>query len=67
LKIDIEGAEAQVFGRPCDWLDKVDNLVIELHGEKCERIFRRAIEGRGFSVSTCEELAVCVRDGAVRH
>jgi FkbM family methyltransferase len=67
LKIDVEGAEAQVFSRPCEWLDKVDNLVIELHGEKCERIFLRAIEGAGFSVSQCEELTVCVRDGAVRH
>jgi FkbM family methyltransferase len=44
LKIDIEGAEASVFssnyGR---WIKRVDNLVIELHDDKCIAIFRRAV------------------------
>lgn len=62
LKIDVEGAEEFIFAGACDrWLGKVDNLVIELHGERCERIFHDAIAGQGFSVSRCDELTVCTR------
>jgi FkbM family methyltransferase len=36
LKMDIEGAEAVVFGENSDcWLKKVDNIVIELHDDSC--------------------------------
>jgi hypothetical protein len=65
LKMDIEGAERAVFGgRPgacAAWLDKVDNIVIELHGEDCETAFHRAIAGRGLEESCCDELTVCAR------
>jgi FkbM family methyltransferase len=62
LKIDIEGAEEVVFssGR-YEWLEKVDNIVIELHGDRCERLFHQAIAGRGFAVSRCDDLTVCKR------
>ena len=34
LKMDIEGAEAVVFSSNCeDWIDKTDNIVIELHDD----------------------------------
>ncbi len=61
LKVDIEGAERYAFSGNCDWLDRVDNLVIELHGADCEEIFLRAIAGRGFQLSHCDELLVCTR------
>jgi FkbM family methyltransferase len=62
LKVDVEGAEQVIFaGRPGAWLDLVDNLVIELHGAECERVFNRAIADRGFYVSRCDELTVCTR------
>src|ERR1700682_5029901 len=61
LKIDIEGAEKVVFDAPCPWLSRVDNLVIELHGAACEASFFKAIQGGGFSVSSCDELTVCTR------
>ncbi|MEI6299845.1 MAG: FkbM family methyltransferase [Betaproteobacteria bacterium] len=62
LKIDIEGGEAAVFSANYeDWIGKVDNLVIELHGTDCEAAFFRAIVGRGFDVSRCDELTVCKR------
>jgi len=62
LKIDVEGAEEIIFSADCaEWIDKVDNLVIELHGEHCERIFHEAIAGRGYSISHCGELTVCKR------
>ncbi len=66
LKIDIEGAEAVVFSSNYEsWIDCVDNLVIELHDDsefgECSRIFHRALEGRGFTVSRSGELTVCRR------
>jgi FkbM family methyltransferase len=61
LKIDIEGSERQVFSVDSSWLDRVDNLVIELHGRECEEAFMRAIAGRGFELSRCDELTVCRR------
>ena len=62
LKIDIEGSEAEVFSKNYEgWIDKVDNLVIELHGAHCCEVFSKAISGRGFRLSHCEELTVCTR------
>jgi FkbM family methyltransferase len=62
LKIDIEGAESVVFAsshRP--WLGKVDNLVIELHGERATRVFLEAIAQEPFATSKWGELFVCQR------
>ena len=61
LKIDIEGAEAELFSSSIEWLDLVDNIVIELHGQECHDIFSRAIRGQGFKLSTFGELTVCLR------
>jgi FkbM family methyltransferase len=61
LKIDIEGAELELFRRPPDWLTLVDNLVIELHGPECEAAFSAAARDIPFSVSRCGELTVCLR------
>lgn len=65
LKIDIEGAEREVFADNYDsWLSRVDNLVIELHGPECTDVFQRAIASQGFDVSECDELTVCLRAAA---
>jgi FkbM family methyltransferase len=66
LKIDIEGAEAVVFSKNYEsWIDQVDTLVIELHDDTmfgdCSSVFEKAIAGRGFTKSHCEELTVCKR------
>lgn len=62
LKVDVEGAECEVFGpESAAWIDRVDNIVIELHGDEPGRIFHEAIEGRSFDVSRCGELTVCKR------
>jgi hypothetical protein len=45
LKIDIEGAEREVFRDPSSWLRKVDALIIELHERMkpgCNRSFYNA-------------------------
>jgi FkbM family methyltransferase len=62
LKIDIEGAEKQIFKIEYDrWLPRVDNLCIELHGEEAELIFERAISSENFIKSHSGELVVCKR------
>jgi hypothetical protein len=62
LKMDIEGAERVVFQHGYErWIDRVDAIVIELHGSVAAEIFFRAIHGRGFIVSHCDELTVCRR------
>jgi FkbM family methyltransferase len=48
LKMDIEGAEKEVFENAGAWLDKVGVLIVELHdGEKvgCSRSFYNATNG----------------------
>lgn len=71
LKIDIEGAEGVVFSRGYEaWIDRVDALVIELHADSIfgdnDAVFHRAIAGRGFQVTRCGELTVCLRPGRTR-
>jgi FkbM family methyltransferase len=62
LKIDIEGSERDVFANnTAEWLPRVDNLVIELHGEDCARVFEAAVQNESFARSTCDELTVCRR------
>lgn len=64
LKIDIEKSELALFSTGYkDWLDRVDNLSIELHDDECASIFYDAIFDQGFSVSRCNELTVCRRSG----
>jgi FkbM family methyltransferase len=68
LKIDVEGAEAVVFSGDCGWLDRIDNLVIELHDDSYfgdgRTAFLRAIEGRGFVLGASGELTVARRPGS---
>jgi FkbM family methyltransferase len=62
LKIDREGAEADVFSSNYqNWIDKVDNIVIELHDEECRSIFNKAIASEDFLIFHSGELTVCKR------
>jgi FkbM family methyltransferase len=64
LKVDIEGSEAEVFRSNYEpWIGKVDHMVIELHGGKCEEIFSEAIVKEDLRVERCDELVVCKRIG----
>jgi FkbM family methyltransferase len=60
LKIDIEGAELELFKADTEWLDHVDNIVIELHGDQCSKAFFDAVRPKKFDISTCGELTVCL-------
>jgi FkbM family methyltransferase len=60
LKIDIEGAEEAVFSADTSWLDRIRNIVIELHSKECSDAFFKAIAGRGYRISECDELTVAL-------
>jgi FkbM family methyltransferase len=61
LKIDIEGAELEVFGADVsNWLPHVRNLCIELHGQACRSAFFRALEGYDFEHVQSGELDICM-------
>ena len=50
LKCDIEGAEAEVFGRSSEeWLEGTHRVLIELHGPEAEATVRRACDRAGLS------------------
>lgn len=60
LKVDIEGSEIEVFGKNFEqWLKKVKNLVIELHGSDCEKIFFTALSNYDYELLYAGELVVC--------
>jgi len=68
LKVDIEGAETELFSSGTEeWLDKVENIVIELHSEKAHAAFFNKIDQQSrFVVSRCDELTVCLGSGTRR-
>jgi FkbM family methyltransferase len=48
LKIDIEGAEEQLFAGNVPWLDRVDLVAVELHGPQARGAVERALEPGGW-------------------
>lgn len=68
LKVDIEGAEAVLFGKGNGveaWIGKVDNIAIELHDDSefgpCTPVFAEAIADQGFEISHSGDLTICKR------
>lgn len=61
LKIDIEGAEAELFKGPCDWLQSVGCISIELHGEAAKVEIPKALLAAGFRLSRHGSLTVAIR------
>ena len=60
LKVDIEGAEIEVFGQSCkQWLGRVRNLSIEFHGEECSRSFFESMAGFQYDAETSRSLTIC--------
>jgi FkbM family methyltransferase len=59
LKIDIEGSERDLFARNTEWLDRVTNICIEIHGQKCGDVFFEALSDFDYDLDRCCELAVC--------
>lgn len=61
LKVDIEGSEVELFGNGAsNWLPIVDNIAIELHGAKAERVFFEALSTYDYDLITSGELTMCL-------
>lgn len=61
LKIDIEGGELELFGNgSTEWLRRVKNISIELHGDDCEAAFFRAMEPYEYGLERRGELTICL-------
>jgi FkbM family methyltransferase len=62
LKVDIEGAEKHVFSINYQtWLDKVDVIMIELHGKEARDIFFRSLSDLPFNFSGFGEVTIAQR------
>jgi FkbM family methyltransferase len=62
LKIDIEGAEQEVFSRDCSpWLASVDSIAIELHSADATKAFRNALSSAPFTLSQHGDITLAIR------
>jgi FkbM family methyltransferase len=60
LKVDIEGGETELFGKNTEtWLPEIKNISIEFHGDECERIFFRALEGYEYDGYNHRTVTIC--------
>ena len=67
LKIDIEGAEREVFtASDMSWLDRVNAIQIETDNRECEALFINALRGRPFSLSRYREILIANRQDDAR-
>lgn len=71
FKMDIEGAEREVFSSPSEWLDQTKALIVELHDSRvpgCEAAFRRAIGRRSFTtIDLSENVVLAINQRHVPH
>jgi FkbM family methyltransferase len=61
LKVDIEGAEEEVFRESPAWLDRVRHVVIELHSTPARTTFINALSSYHYTLETSGESTI-VRD-----
>ena len=66
VKIDIEGFEADLFGRDTEWLDRIEALLIEPHdwmlpGAGSSRTFQRAMARHEFEIFVKGENIIYIR------
>ena len=68
LKVDIEGAELEVFGDSLPWIDSIDTIIAEMHDRLkpgCERVFANATANFPERWSQGENIFVSRRDSCV--
>jgi len=62
LKMDIEGAEKMVFlTNPEAWLDRIDMMMIEIHGKDIEEIIFSVLKKNNFSFKQYRSVWYCYR------
>jgi len=60
LKMDIEGAEESIFqAHPEEWLDRVDLLIIEIHGSSLLAPISHILSANGFSMKQYRSVWYC--------
>lgn len=55
VKMDIEGAEIEIFRRCAEWIQSVDVILVEPHGSGTDALIKNALELNGFDVSQIGE------------
>jgi hypothetical protein len=53
VKMDVEGAEKEIFEHDCEWLDRIGAISVELHDRfkpGCSRAFYHRIDEYGFPI-----------------
>ena len=55
LKIDVEGAEEQIFAEEADWLSKVGVVLAELHTDLAASRFQAAASRHGFRMASAPD------------
>lgn len=64
LKIDIEGAEVDVFeAAPQQWLGKVDRIIVELHGPEIARKVHAILDANGWGYRQYRSVWYCAPKG----
>jgi len=63
LKVDIEGAETELFKTHNDWLPAVRSLAIEIHGREAEELIGRTLGPSEWEKATSGELTLFRRMG----
>jgi FkbM family methyltransferase len=58
LKIDIEGGERTIFSENVDWLDRVSNLIVEIHDAECDQIVTRALQAYDYVRSEQNDMTI---------
>jgi hypothetical protein len=62
LKLDIEGAEKQLFEKGEDWLALVNAILVEVHGEQAHAAIQAACPLDSWHYRDCgEKLLLCRR------
>ena len=60
LKLDIEGAEEAIFANnPEKWLDKVDILLVETHGDQIEKLMKEVLKRNNFKIERYRSVWFC--------
>lgn len=60
LKLDIEGAERELFLRaPGRWLSRVDHIIVETHGPEIEEVVLGALRQAGWQATRFRNLYYC--------
>ncbi len=61
MKMDIEGAEFEIFADPAEWLHRVDNLAMEVHPDRGDpQAVLSRLREKGFDVCWCDNFGYVV-------